>query len=186
MNVILFRSERFDRIGAGAFWLSETPHVPGSRSWNSKCVRFAPWVVLETTGGREFALMNTHLDHVSRLAREHGAGLINQWANAFPETYPRILAGDLNAGPENPAIATLKGAGWRSASEEAPEPSSPGFTYHEFHGLEDSVPGDLWAQEIDSVFLHGDSEARSYQVVCDSRAGRYPSDHFFLCVDVRF
>ncbi len=186
MNVILFRRDRFRRIGAGVFWLSETPHVPGLRSWDTGCVRLAPWVILEAETAEEFAVINTHLDHVSQLAREQGARLINQWAGAFPEAYPRILTGDMNAGPDNAVIAEFKAPGWRSASEEAPERDSPGYTCHGFRGFDESVMGESWGQEIDWIFLRGDCEARSYEVVCDSRAGRYPSDHFFLFADVGF
>src|SRR5581483_11157330 len=34
-SLILYRGERFDLIAGGDFWLSETPDVPGTRSWDS-------------------------------------------------------------------------------------------------------------------------------------------------------
>ena len=43
-NAIFFLREKFDLIEGSGFWLSETPHVPGSRSWDSACVRFATGV----------------------------------------------------------------------------------------------------------------------------------------------
>ncbi len=185
MNVILFRRQSFRRLGAGVFWLSETPHVPGSRSWDTACVRLAPWLLLEDSTGREVAVINTHLDHVSQPAREGGARLINEWAAGFPDAYPRILTGDMNSGPQNPVIGAFKSSGWRATSEEAPRPDGPGYTCHGFRGLDESVTQEPWGQEIDWIFLKGGCRAESYEVVCDSREGRYPSDHFFLCADIR-
>ena len=43
---ILYRTARFERVDAGQFWLSETPDVPASKSWDSSLPRIATWVRL--------------------------------------------------------------------------------------------------------------------------------------------
>src|SRR5512133_936962 len=61
VNSIFCRKDRFRRISAGGYWLSQTPHVPGSRSWQSACVRLCNWLRLaERTSGKEFRIANTH------------------------------------------------------------------------------------------------------------------------------
>src|SRR5450756_2291498 len=36
-NCMFYRSDAYKRISAGGYWLSETPHVAGSKSWDSAC-----------------------------------------------------------------------------------------------------------------------------------------------------
>src|SRR5690606_28913782 len=43
---IFWRRERLRVKESGTFWLSETPDVPGSRSWETACTRIATWAVL--------------------------------------------------------------------------------------------------------------------------------------------
>ena len=77
MNAIFYRRETFECISAGGYWLSETPHVAGSSSWESACVRLANWVWLkDVRSGVEFRVVNTHLDHVSQKARENQARIM--------------------------------------------------------------------------------------------------------------
>src|SRR6056297_1848712 len=43
---IFYRTSRFDWLAGGHFWLSETLHVPASKSWDSSLPRMASWVLL--------------------------------------------------------------------------------------------------------------------------------------------
>jgi hypothetical protein len=47
VNAIFYRRSRFDLISPGGFWLSETPHISGSSSWDSACVRLAKLAALK-------------------------------------------------------------------------------------------------------------------------------------------
>jgi len=176
MNLLLFRRDRFRLVGTSAFWLSETPHVPGSSSWNSACVRLLVWARLVEDGtGADFVVATTHLDHMSQAAREGGARKINEWAAAFPAHYPLILTGDLNSGPTNPVIALLKDAGWRDSWEEANGAEEPGYTCHGFRGLDPANDTEPWAQRIDWILLRGGARAQACEIVRDGRDGRYPA-----------
>src|SRR5688500_7368624 len=42
-SAILFRTERFHVAEAGTFWFSDTPTVPGSRSWGNQITRISSW-----------------------------------------------------------------------------------------------------------------------------------------------
>jgi endonuclease/exonuclease/phosphatase family metal-dependent hydrolase len=184
MNAIFYHRDAFRRISAGGYWLSETPHVPGSSSWASACVRLANWVRLaERATGAEFRVVNTHLDHVSQLARERQARLIVEDATAYGDDYPQLLTGDMNADWTNAAIAIFRAGGWADTYAMIHGTKDPGFTFHGFRGPEFiSAIG-----KMDWVFARGHIAVTAAEVITDSRAGRFPSDHYFVgaAVEIR-
>ena len=185
MNAIFYQTDAFDRISAGGYWLSETPHVTGSSSWESRCVRLANWLRLTERGsGKEFRVMNTHLDHVSQAARENQARVINEDAQAYPEAYPQLLTGDLNCDARNPAIQVFKDAGWQDTYGAVHGTEDPGHTYHRFLGPD--FAGETGTGKMDWVFFRGKVRVNDAEVICDARAGRFPSDHYFVSADVVF
>jgi endonuclease/exonuclease/phosphatase family metal-dependent hydrolase len=182
LNAILFRREGFRVLSSGGCWLSETPHVPASKSWDSACIRMANWMRLEeTASGGEVRIINTHLDHISQLARENQARLIAENAAAFPETYPQILTGDLNSNPDNPVITSLTQAGWKDTWRAVHPGVPPGRTYHEF-------VGEACASEytkIDWILTRGPIRVKDVEILRDcTPEGRFASDHYFLLVEV--
>jgi len=181
LNAIFFDRRLFRRISQGGYWLSETPHVAGSKSWNSEHVRLANWLRLEVAGtGKELRVINTHLDHVSEIARENGARMIVEDAAAYPESYPQLLTGDMNCDAPTRPIAILKNGGWKDTYEAIHGTPDPGHTLHKFRGEEfPSEDG-----KLDWVFARGDLEARDAEVIRESRNGRYPSDHYFVSAEV--
>lgn len=180
-NCIFYRSEVFTLISAGGYWLSETPHVAGSKSWDSAHIRLANWVRLEDNStGAEFRAINTHLDNKSQLARERQAWLIVEDSLAYPDAYPQIVAGDMNCGCESSAIGAFKGGGWRDTYAAVHGTENPGRTHHAFLGQEHEG-NDV---KIDWIFVRGAAEPEGAEIIRDSRDGRFPSDHFFVSADV--
>ena len=180
-NCIFYRAKAFTLISAGGYWLSETPHVAGSKSWESGHIRLANWVRLaENSTGAEFRAVNTHLDNLSQLARERQAGLIVEDSLAYPEEYPQILAGDMNCGCESAAIGVFKAGGWRDTYAAVHGTENAGHTYHSFLGPEHETS----TGKIDWIFVRGHARPLAAEVVRDSREGRFPSDHYFVSADV--
>ena len=182
VNAVFYRREAFTLQSAGGYWLSEKPHVPGSRSWKSDCIRLANWVLLaEKRSGRRFRLINTHLDHVSQRARENQSALIIEDAAAYDASFAQILTGDMNAGRGNPAIQAFKKAGWRDALETVFGDRELGRTAHEFLGAEacEGAEG-----RIDWIFTRGEARVMSAEIIRDSAGGRHPSDHYFLAAQI--
>lgn len=177
VNCIFYRSDVFMRISAGGYWLSKRPHVAGSRSWRSACTRLANWLRLEDrASGSEFRVINTHLDHVSQIAREHQAQMIVEDARAYPDEYPQILTGDMNGDARNQAMASLKAGGWVDTYGAVHGTEDPGHTYHEFLGPRyRSKLG-----KIDWIFVRGAIKVIEAAIVTDSRGERFPSDHYFV------
>ena len=68
---VAFKKDRFEVIEKGTFWLSETPDVPGSMSWNTAHPRVCSYAFLkDRRTGVKFCFANTHLDHKSGEARK--------------------------------------------------------------------------------------------------------------------
>lgn len=96
MTPVLYRRDRFQAVDSGNFWLSETPTMPGSRSWNAWLPRTLTWVRLRD-GGRRLIFANTHFDHLSGRARGKSAAMLVTWIGSKAEDEDCILTGDFNA-----------------------------------------------------------------------------------------
>jgi len=184
-NAIMF-SKRFEMITAGGFWLSETPHIAGSLSWDSSRPRFANWVHLrERETGTEFRAWNTHLDHIGPISRVKQAEVIVQGSEVFPDL-PQLITGDFNTDASDPAIHTLKAGGWVDTYEAVHGPDDPGYTYHAFVGPEYLAkhPKARIIGKMDFVFARGPVKPISADIIRDSQDGRFPSDHYFISAEV--
>lgn len=179
-NAVMFRTQRFDLLSQGGFWMSETPHVTGSRSWDSACVRLANWVRLrDRETGADFRFINTHLDHVSQTAREQQARLIVEDATAYPDDYPQLLTGDMNCDGANAAIERFRQGGWQDTHTALHGDENPD-TFHGFRGVDfDGSSG-----KIDWIFARGLVTPVASHIILEARDGRHMSDHDFVCADV--
>lgn len=75
-NPIYWKTSAFEKLGAGAFYLSDTPYK-WSRGWDAKDVRSVTWVRLIHLATKDtFSLLNLHLDHRGIMAREKSGELI--------------------------------------------------------------------------------------------------------------
>jgi endonuclease/exonuclease/phosphatase family metal-dependent hydrolase len=179
-----YRTDRFDRLDAGTFWLSETPQEPGSSGWDGKYPRVVSWVQLSAAGGDQPLLcVNTHLDHEGPRARRESASLIAGWlAERAGGTRP-ILTGDFNCTPGSAPYTTLDGSsmpGGRRLVDTAAlaeTVSGPETTRTDFHAL-------VSDRRIDHVFVGSDWRVPRHETVTDRTDERYPSDHLPVVVDL--
>ncbi|HPY31445.1 MAG TPA: endonuclease/exonuclease/phosphatase family protein [Verrucomicrobiota bacterium] len=187
-NPVFYSRERYELVTAGGFWLSETPHLPGSLSWESARARHVNWVRLrDRATHRQFRLLSTHLDHVSQPAREAQIKLILDEAALYAPEFPQILCGDFNAGRANNAIKSVLDAGWTNTQTAAPGPPESGPTVHGFRGEKNQwSKAALKRGPIDFIFTRGPVTTLDWRIIRDSRDGRYPSDHFFLATKLAF
>ena len=182
-NPILYSRERYDLVSAGGFWLSETPHLPGSLSWESARARHVNWVRLrDRASRRQFRVLSTHLDHVSQHAREEQIKLILAEAAVYPPEFPQVLAGDFNAGATNPVLKLALDAGWTNSHTAAPGPRDEGNTTHGFLGPKYTPKTEAGRKRgpIDFILTRGPVSTLSWKIIRDGRDGRYPSDHYFV------
>jgi endonuclease/exonuclease/phosphatase family metal-dependent hydrolase len=175
-SAILYRSANWEMLDGGTFWLSDTPDVPGSAHWGNSVVRICTWGQFRhRTERREVLLYNTHFDHESQPCREKGAALIVRKISEQGGSLPVVVMGDLNAAPDNPAIACFTAATprlidvWAALRPHVPAQESG--TFHGFHGNTDGA-------RIDYIFASEQLRAKDVEIVRANEKGVYPSDHY--------
>ena len=172
-NAVFFRSDRFELLDSGVFWLSENPETPGSKGWDGACERLATWTVLRDKSGGELLFINTHLDHIGEQARREGVALLLRRIETLRAGRPVILTGDFNAEPSSPVIARIVAdSALRSAWDTTPIRSGSAWSFSDF--------GQLPEEErplIDYVFYGGGLEVLSCSILPDTLGGGYLSDH---------
>lgn len=184
-NPIFFSERRYELLAAGSYWLSETPLIGGSSSWDTARARNASWVRLkDKRSGRDFRVVNLHLDHKSQEAREQQIALVLQEANQYRAEYPQILCGDFNASAANRVYELVKAGAWNDTYTALHGTAEPGYTVHGFQG-ENYVKKDT-GKKIDFIFSRGAVKPISAVILKDSINGRYPSDHYFVASEVVF
>lgn len=178
-SLVAYRKDRFAAEDQGDFWLSETPTVVGSKSWDAALTRICSWVRLrEKATGRALVFANTHFDHKGVVARQEASRVISKQLSKIAQGVPGILVGDLNIDEDNPAYAVLV------------RPDSPGAiawidayrSVHptrladeaSFHGFKGGATG----SRIDFVFHTSHFAASASDIDRTTRDGRYPSDHY--------
>ena len=176
-NAILYRKDRFKALGTGNFWLSDTPDVPGSRTWGNLVPRMATWArFMDKDTGNVFHHLNTHLDHLVPRARKLGALLIQK---RLPADVPVIMTGDFNALQRGGTYRYLTGAAGMTDSRWACDTrveSRWNATFHNFTGR--------GLYRIDYVLGRHVARYGSYRVVRDRVEGKLPSDHFPVVAEV--
>lgn len=182
-NLILFSLKRYEFISAGCYWLSETPIIGGSKSWETARARHVNWVrIKDRSTEKEFRILSTHLDHVSQLAREKQIALIINEAAQYQPAFPQILAGDFNCTQKNQVIEQLIHNGWKDTYREIYGQEEPGFTGHSFLG--ENYPKKDKAGKIDFIFVKGNVKVTSSHIIKDKIKSTYPSDHYFVSADL--
>lgn len=171
---IFFRTERFELVESGQFWLSETPEEKFSKSWDSSLPRVATWVVLQDREdeNREFVFANTHFDHRGRTARLESAKLIHRRAEEL-DGAPIVLTGDFNCGEGSAPWTALTESRLLRDTRRAAHPAA-----EEQEGTFNGFGARLSDRRIDWILATADFTVHSAEIDRTRRDGRYPSDHF--------
>lgn len=168
---VAFRRDRFSLFRLDHFWLSPTPHVPGSRyADQSDCPRLCTECVLWDREKSQFlAILNTHLDHVSVFAQERGLQLILDRAEQLlkERSMPLFITGDFNFQPQSPAYQTIRASGWKDLTKKIPG------SYHGYGQKKDCKIDYILTNQTDGAF-----SVKPWQLCRD---GVYLSDHDPIC-----
>ncbi len=170
---LFFHKDVFGVHEGGEFWLSKTPEVHRSKSWDSAFPRMMSYARVSSVN-TDIALWIavTHLDHIGAEARYQQARILADWVQS--RTGPVILMGDFNDDPDSAVhhVLTSPGTGlfdtWRTLGRQE-GPNS--FTHHQFTGIPQKMRMD-WIL-TSPHFLVADAE-----IIKDNVEGCYPSDHF--------
>lgn len=203
---VFYRKDRWrlDENEHGTYWLSDTPEVEGSITWEgqSNCPRVVTGGLfheLSPSGeptGRLVYVFATHFDHIGDLARQKSVELVLQrLANRNRKDVPVILAGDFNCGEKSPAIRYLKGETVSLAGETRMPPMTLVDSFRVCHPDETDIstsngfravvvdPGKPYpGTKIDYIMYTESSEsglrATGAEIIRKMVDGKFPSDHF--------
>lgn len=204
-SAIFYRTDKFEVVEKGDFWLSETPDVPG-KGWDAVLPRICSWGHFRCKDtGFEFLFFNLHMDHVGKQARVESAYLVQKKMEELGANLPAILTGDFNVDQTHQSYDALVSKGVLcDAYEKADFRYAVNGTFNSFN------PNNYTESRIDHVFLSPSFHVRKYGVLTDtyrseketeqkadvkdapqeitvkSYQARTPSDHFPVKVVVEY
>lgn len=181
---IFYKTEKFEVLKDGMFWLSETPNIPNSKGWDAYSVRVCVWAQFkDKTTGKEFYHFNTHFDHIGVEAKRQSATLLLQKIKDIAGDSPCFVTGDFNSNQKTVAYNTLvtsntivdsRGKAEKRTNEDWP-------TFNDYKLI--STPA-ANATRIDHVFINAKgTRVKSWEIVNKDFKGKYPSDHFPIIVE---
>jgi endonuclease/exonuclease/phosphatase family metal-dependent hydrolase len=191
--VLYYKKDRWrlDPRDNGTFWLSLTPDDPGSKYPGLRHARTAAYGLfheLDAAGaptGRKLYVYDTHLDHTSEPARQHGAKiLMERVAARKDQTAPVIIMGDMNCGEKSAPILYFQGKETPLDGVTIKSPLALTDTFRAANPNEKKTgtftgfkqPG---KEKIDYIFVSPPLKTLSSKIIRTRRDdGGYPSDHF--------
>lgn len=164
--------DKMEVLESGDIWLSETPALPGSSSFQSAFPRLCVWakIRLKKTN-QEYCLINTHLDYLYQETRIEQIKVLIREIKKINQS-PIIIMGDFNEAPHTIVKTELIEA--FNLKDPWTEKNLPEETSH--HGfLGDKARGD----RIDWILVPKNFQCTFISI--EKRAspeGMYPSDHY--------
>lgn len=171
---IFYKRDTWRCLEHGNFWLSDTPDVPGSRTFGNRLPRMATWARLKNSDGHVWLVLNTHLDHESEEARAKGAALIKSFLAENAKDEPVIVTGDFNAEPGSAALETLLEGG--ALVDVFAAAGADGLTVHGYNDTPNA--------RIDYILASPQVPYGKLEIVREKPYGLYPSDHYPIYADL--
>lgn len=177
-SCIFYNSNRLTLLASETFWLSETPTIAGSKSWDAAITRVVTWAKLKDKKSKKvFYAFNTHFDHVGKVARRESARLLLHAVDSISGKTPAIITGDFNAYPDDEPIQVVLDINnpqrlINSKNISATGHYGPTGTFNAFGSKENSD------KPIDYIFLKGNWIVQQHATLSQTWGGLFSSDHF--------
>jgi endonuclease/exonuclease/phosphatase family metal-dependent hydrolase len=177
-SAIFYDTTRLQALQSQTFWLSLTPEVPGSKSWDAAITRIVTWARFkDRKTGKMFFAFNTHFDHLGKEARRESAKLLLQKVAVIAGKTPAVITGDFNAIPaDEPIQVVMDNANPLHLTDSKDIATAPHYgPTGTFNGW---GPKERDDQPIDYIFLKGPWKVRKHATISQTWGGRFASDHF--------
>jgi endonuclease/exonuclease/phosphatase family metal-dependent hydrolase len=110
-SAIFYNAKKLQLLESKTFWLSETPTVVGSKSWDAAITRIVTCAKFkDTKTNKTFFVFNTHFDHIGKVARRESAKLLLKKINEIANKSSVIITRDFNATPGDEPVQVLVNA----------------------------------------------------------------------------
>ncbi|MBQ6284246.1 MAG: endonuclease/exonuclease/phosphatase family protein [Bacteroidales bacterium] len=162
-SAIFYKTEVFDLLDHGDFWLSPTPDVP-SKGWDAALNRICTWGHFRIKATRqELYYMSLHMDHIGVQARMESAKLVVEKIKEICGGKPVVLTGDFNVDQNNPIYSTFVTSGILNDSYEVCE------IRYALDGTANGFdPNSFTTSRIDHVFVSPQTRVIRYGVLTDT------------------
>lgn len=177
-SAIFYDTVRLQLLQTDMLWLSLTPNVPGSKSWDAAITRMVTWAKFKDRKTKKiFFAFNTHFDHIGQVARKESAKIVLNKAKEIAGNTPLIFTGDFNAKPGDEPIQVITDKSNPLHLTDAKELSQtphygPTGTFNAFKNKE------INDEPIDYIFLKGKWKVLSHATISQTWQGKFASDHF--------
>lgn len=170
VNAIFYLRDKFDLLDKKSIWLSETPDTC-SRGWDADYNRMATFVTLrDKNNGKELTYINTHFDHVGRVARVESAKMIAERIKSLQTAGRKaiIVGGDFNSELADSLLIPMQEVlGY--ARHDSPVTDNKGS----FNNWGNAAAGYI----IDHIFYTGVTP-QEYRTLDGNYGAPYISDHY--------
>ena len=178
-SAIIYKTERFEVLQSGTFGLSETPDIPKVLSWDAAYPRIATWGLFrDRKSGKEFVYYNTHLDHISELARINGFKLLVEHAQKNVANRPVIITGDFNTTPGTPTYLAAAALLNDAAKVTKTPHTGPGMTFNYWGTATKDEP-------IDYIFVSSDIRVLTHRTDDTRFPEGFASDHYPVIAELQ-
>lgn len=177
-SAIFYDTTRLQLLTTQTFWLSETPTIPGSKSWDAAITRIVTWAKFrDRLTKKTFYSFNTHFDHIGKVARRESAKLLLQKINEIAGKETVIVSGDFNSTPNDEPIQVITDINNPlHLSDTKPLSKLPHYgpsgTFNSFGPYESTN------EPIDYIFIKKGVRVLQHATLSQNWGGRYSSDHY--------
>lgn len=201
---IFYKTDRFELLKSGNFWLSEETDFP-NKGWDAVLPRICTWGEFRDKQSKlRFYFFNLHMDHVGVKAREESSKLVLRKIEEMCGDAPVILTGDFNVDQQHDNYRVLAESGVLNDSHEVTRMRfALNGTFNAFD------PNLKTESRIDHIFVTRDFNVERYGILTDTyreqvndsiiqkgdfpkevhfldHVARLPSDHFPVMVKLSF
>jgi endonuclease/exonuclease/phosphatase family metal-dependent hydrolase len=177
-SAIFYDTTRLQVLQSNTSWLSLTPEVPGSKSWDAAITRIVTWAKFRDRKSKKiFFAFNTHFDHIGQVARRESSKIILNLVKQVAGNTPAVITGDFNATPADEPIAVIMDKANPLHLTDSKEKSltphyGPTGTFNGFRSKE------VNDEPIDYIFLKGNWKVKNHATISQTWQGKFASDHF--------
>lgn len=174
--ILFYRTEDFELLSDGYWWLSPTPRLP-SIGFGNTAPRAVLWAHLHhRASGKAFVIFNTHIDHRSTTSM---VNVCRQQFSVFAENHHSlILIGDLNFNEKDSNYDLLIADGWCDSHNVAMDANSATFLSH---------PKSIPSGRIDHIlYKSNEFKPLTWKRLLPPAANQRISDHDPVNVEFQF
>jgi endonuclease/exonuclease/phosphatase family metal-dependent hydrolase len=173
-SAIFYKKDQYKILEQKTSWLSETPEKV-SKGWDAAYNRIITYGLFQDKKTKKtFWVINTHFDHVGKVARQKSLELIDQLIQDLTKkkNVPTFFMGDFNMNHDDASVKYIQNK-YLDTRLNAELVYGPNFTWEDFKF---NVKG---TEILDYIFYKKNEKVtcKSFNTIDDFYDFKYPSDH---------